>query len=411
MSPHTHAGPLKNIKILDFTNLLPGPYATMLMADMGAEVVRVESPNRPDLVKLLPPFFKKQSYAHLSLNRNKKSLALDLFNDQGQAVIHKLVQEYDIVIEQFRPGIMQKIGLDYVSLKKINPKIIYCSITGYGQTGPYKNKAGHDINYLAVSGLASYSGKKSTGPVLSGTQIADLAAGSQHAVMAILAAIIERNETSIGQYLDISMADGVFSLNALSGAVALATAESPELESELLNGGSCYDYYQTADHQYLSVGILEEKFALRFFDVLGHPDWLCSFQGSVEERSALKTAIQDLIAEHDLAYWTELFEAVDCCVEPVLTILEASQHPLFVSRNMCMDIALDNKTQVKQIAPAIKFSEQVLRKQCGRLLGEDSLDIMMALNYPQHHIQQLIENKVIFCATQNKQLHDREDDK
>lgn len=199
--------PLAGLKILDFTTLLPGPYATQLLADMGAEVLRVESPTRPDLVKLMPPFVGDKSCrvsaAHATLNRNKQSISIDLKHEDAKEIIHKLVREYDVVIEQFRPGVMQRLGLDYNSLKKIQQKLIYCSITGYGQTGPLKDRAGHDINYLALSGLASFSGRKETGPVLSGTQIADIAGGSHHAVMAIMAAHIQRMTTNEGQYLDI----------------------------------------------------------------------------------------------------------------------------------------------------------------------------------------------------------------
>ena len=156
--------PLNGLKILDFTTLLPGPYATQLLADMGAEVIRIESPTRPDLVKFMPPMVGEGKYkvsaAHASLNRNKQCIAIDLKCEEAKDIIHRLIKEYDIVIEQFRPNVMKRLGLDYASLKKIQPKLIYCSITGYGQTGPLKDRAGHDINYLALSGLASYSGRK-----------------------------------------------------------------------------------------------------------------------------------------------------------------------------------------------------------------------------------------------------------
>ena len=147
-------GPLSQLRILDFSTLLPGPYATMILADMGADVIRVESPTRPDLLRVSPPMLDERSFAHLSINRNKRSIALNLKSAKAQGIIHKLLQSYDVVVEQFRPGVMARLGLDYEALKAINPHLIYCSITGYGQTGPNKDKAGHDINYLALSGLA-----------------------------------------------------------------------------------------------------------------------------------------------------------------------------------------------------------------------------------------------------------------
>ena len=230
--------PLAGLKVLDFTTLLPGPYATQLLADMGAEVLRIESPTRPDLVKFMPPFVgkgkEKVSAAHATLNRNKQSMTLDLKNDNAKEIVHKLLQEYDIVIEQFRPGVMQRLGLDFASLQKIQPKLIYCSITGYGQTGPLKDRAGHDINYLALSGLASFSGRADTGPVLSATQIADVAGGSHNAVMAILAAVIQRSTTGAGQHLDISMSDAALALTTMFGSNAIASGEDPSCGKEML---------------------------------------------------------------------------------------------------------------------------------------------------------------------------------
>ncbi|KZZ35035.1 CaiB/BaiF CoA-transferase family protein, partial [Oleiphilus sp. HI0117] len=274
--------PLKGIKILDFTTLLPGPYATQLLADMGAEVVRVESPTRPDLLKLLPPMVGKVSASHASVNRNKKTIAVDLKHESAKEIVHKLVSEFDIVIEQFRPGVMARLGLDYEALVKFQSKLIYCSITGYGQTGPLKDRAGHDINYLALSGLASFSGRKETGPTLSATQVADIAGGSHHAVMAILAAVIERASTGKGQHLDISMSDAALALNTMFGANALVSGKDPACGEEMLNGGLFYDYYQTADGKYISVGSLEPNFAMVLLSTLG----LTAYQNKIADQRA-----------------------------------------------------------------------------------------------------------------------------
>ena len=200
---------LKGLKVLDFSTLLPGPFATLYLADLGAEVIHVESPTRPDLIRLLPPYANGQATAHSYLNRNKQSIALDLKDPHNIASIKQKISEFDIVIEQFRPGVMQRLGLDYQSLAAINPRLIYCSITGYGQTGLYKDKAGHDINYLALSGIAGHSGRQDSGPPPMGIQIADVAGGSLHAVIGILSAVIERQRSGQGQYIDISMTDCV----------------------------------------------------------------------------------------------------------------------------------------------------------------------------------------------------------
>jgi len=216
-------GPLKGLKILDFTTLLPGPYATMLLADLGAKVLRMESPTRPDILRGLPPMAGEDnpvSAAHATINRNKKSLALNLKDPRAGEIVRRLLAEYDVILEQFRPGIMEKLGLGYESLKQTREDLIYCSITGYGQTGPLKDRAGHDINYLALSGLASHSGRADSGPSLAGTQVADIAGGSHHAAMAILAAAYRRQQSGEGSRIDISMTDCAFALNAISGANA-----------------------------------------------------------------------------------------------------------------------------------------------------------------------------------------------
>ena len=213
------AGPLQGLKILDFTTLLPGPYATLMLADMGAEVLRVVSGTRLDLTTLLPPFVGKENISAILayLGRGKKSLTLNLKDLRALKIVHQLLGEYDIVIEQFRPGVMAKFGLDYPVLKERHPGLIYCSLTGYGQTGPMADRAGHDINYLARSGLMAYSGREETGPLLTGMQIADIAAGSNNSVIGILAAVIHRQQTGEGQYLDVAMTDGVMAFNAMVG--------------------------------------------------------------------------------------------------------------------------------------------------------------------------------------------------
>src|SRR5690554_4317865 len=196
----TMAGPLNTLKILDFSTLLPGPYATMMLADMGAEVLRVEAPDRVDLAKVMPPFDGKFSTTFSYLSRGKQTLQLNLKQPESVEKVKELVKDYDIVVEQFRPGVMDRLGIGYETLKAINPRLIYCAITGYGQTGPYKNRPGHDINYLALAGVASYTGRPEQGPLPLGIQVADIAGGSMHALVGLLAAVIERQQSNLGQF-------------------------------------------------------------------------------------------------------------------------------------------------------------------------------------------------------------------
>jgi alpha-methylacyl-CoA racemase len=390
--------PLKGLKVLDFTTLLPGPYATQLLADMGAEVLRIESPKRPDLLKLMPPIVGKVSAAHATINRNKKSLALDLKHPEAKAIIHALVSEYDIIIEQFRPGVMARLGLDYDSFKGIQPKLIYCSITGYGQTGPLQNKAGHDINYLALSGLASYSGRKDTGPVLSGTQVAYIAGGSHHAVMAILAAVIERTNTGKGQYLDISMSDAALALNTMFSANTLVNQKDPGYGTEMLNGGLFYDYYKTSDGRYLSIGSLEPNFAIPLMKHLELEQFISKLADQSEEcQGEIKQAISSKIYEKDFSYWCNDFAHLDLCVEGVLTITEAINHPHFLERNMLCYAVNNESEEILQINSALPFKSQAKYKS-GAALGANTYEILKSLSYTSEAIDGLLKSG---CVLQN----------
>jgi alpha-methylacyl-CoA racemase len=331
----TMAGPLNALKILDFSTLLPGPYATMMLADMGAEVLRVEAPDRVDLAKVMPPFDGKFSTTFSYLSRGKQTLQLNLKQPESVERVKELVKDYDIVVEQFRPGVMDRLGIGYETLKAINPNLIYCAITGYGQTGPYKDRAGHDINYLAISGVASHCGRADSGPPPMGIQVADVAGGSHHAVMGILAAVIQRQQTGQGAFIDISMTDAAFALNAMAGAAALAGGQPQKPEGGMLNGGTFYDYYQTSDGRWLSVGSLEPQFSARLCDTLGLSE-IKSFALSQnpEHQQKLKDAIKEKIGAKTFADWRATFAEVDACVEPVLTIEEAAEHPQIKARRM-----------------------------------------------------------------------------
>lgn len=348
--------PLNSLKVLDFSTLLPGPFATMILADMGAEVLTIQALDRVDLVRTMPPFDGNLATAYSLLSRGKKVLPLNLKDPSATALVKKLVADYDIVVEQFRPGVMDRLGLDYKTLRAINPGLIYCAITGYGQTGPYRHRAGHDINYLALSGVASHCGRKSGGPPPMGIQIADIAGGSHHAVMGILAAVIQRQQTGQGVFIDISMTDAAFALNAMAGAAALAGGTDQKPEQTLLNGGSFYDYYQTSDNRWLSIGSLEPQFSKRLFDTLELPELAALAQSpKTEDQQCLKEALTARIVEYTLAHWQALFEHQDACVEPVLSIAEAANHPQIKSRGLVRDVDRGDGVMQKQIGSPIRF--------------------------------------------------------
>ncbi|WP_223529581.1 CaiB/BaiF CoA transferase family protein [Pseudomonas sp. BF-B-26] len=390
-------GPLASLKVLDFSTLLPGPFASLLLADMGAEVLRIESPTRMDLLRVLPPHDQGVSASHAYLNRNKRSLALDLKQPEALELIKQLLQDYDIVLEQFRPGVMERLGLGYEALKAINPKLIYVSITGYGQTGPYKDRAGHDINYLALAGLASYTGHADSGPLPLGMQVADIAGGSLHGVIGLLAAVIARQQTGQGQHLDVSMTDCVFSLNAMAGAGYLACGEEPGREAQMLNGGSFYDYYRSRDGRWFSVGSLEPAFMKQLCAALGLEE-LETLGLSPEPalQKALKNALRIEFETHDFAELCALFATLDACVEPVLSLSEAVRHPQLKARALVTEVPRGDGTTQAQMACPLKFSQGLPEpRHIGAAIGQHTDQVLEELGYSAERIEALRRAKVV----------------
>ncbi|HBO9618758.1 TPA: CoA transferase [Pseudomonas aeruginosa] len=384
-------GPLSSLKVLDFSTLLPGSFASLLLADMGADVLRVESPGRMDLVRVLPPHVDGTSASHAYLNRNKRSIGLDLKRQGAREVVLELVREYDIVLEQFRPGVMDKLGVGYEALKAANPRLIYVAITGYGQTGPYRERAGHDINYLALAGVASYTGRRERGPLPLGVQLADLAGGSLHGVMGLLAAVIHRQQTGEGQFVDISMTDCAFSLNGMAGAGYLAAGVEPEMEALALNGGSFYDYYRTRDGRWFSVGSLEPQFMQQFCAAIGRPELAArGLSPKPEEQRALKREIEMEFEKRDFAEWQAVFAALDACVEPLLPLSEALEHPQLQARGLVARVPLADGGSQAQMACPIKFSAGLpAPRHIGAALGADTVAVLEGLGYSAERIAEL----------------------
>ncbi|MCE5265582.1 MAG: CoA transferase [Deltaproteobacteria bacterium] len=384
------SGPLKGLKILDFTTLLPGPYATMTLSDLGADVLRVVSGSRPDLAAFLPPFLPgtNLSCAIAYLGRGKRCMALNLKDSRAIAIVRRLVAEHDIVIEQFRPGVMAKLGLDYESLKAANPGLIYCSLTGYGQTGPMRNRAGHDINYLARAGIISYSGRKATGPCLSGIQIADVASGSNHAVIGILAAVVHRQATGEGQYVDVSMTDGAVAFNALFAAAYLVDGTETCCEEGVLNGGSLYDFYEAKDGKFLSFGGLEPQFFAAFCETIGRPDLIA---GGVipPDLPRVKEKIREVMKSKTRDEWIALFAKVDACVEPVLSLGEALRDAQVEARGMVVEVEAPGCGTVRQPGHPISYSATPpAYGPAGVASGVHTREVLLGLGYREAEIDE-----------------------
>ena len=385
------AGPLSTLKVLDFSALLPGPFGTLVLADLGADVLRVESPTRPDMVRMLPPMDDGISAVHGYLNRSKRSVAVDLKKPEGVEVIRRLVQDYDIVVEQFRPGVMDRLGVGYEALRAINPGLIYCSITGYGQTGPYRDRAGHDLNYLSIAGMTGYNGRRDSGPAPMAFQVADVAGGSCHAVMAILAAVIHRQVTGEGQHIDISMTDAAFSLHALTAPPALVGGEDPQLERTQLNGGSFYDCYETRDGRWFSVAGIEPQFFMQFCQAIGRPDLAGKGLAMAPEIVAeVKAGIAEAMKQKDYSEWLDIFAAIDACVEPVLSLSEACEHPQLKARDMIVEVPAGEGRTQRQVASPIRFSvSQPEYRFTGARLGAHTAEVLSVQGFSEEDIAAL----------------------
>lgn len=332
------ADALRGIRVLDLSRLLPGPYLTMVLADMGADVVKVEDPKLGDYLRAFPPGKGGMSGRFLAINRGKRSLALDLKAAPARDAFLKMVEQADVVVESFRPGVMDKLGIGYAALAAKNPKIILCSISGFGQTGPYVERAGHDLNYIALAGVLAMTGPAGGAPQMPGVQIADLAGGALWGATAILGALVGRERNGKGAHLDISMTEGSLALLAAELGNLFCGAK-PTRGTEMLNGAAaCYAVYRTKDDRYLSVGALEPKFWIALNQAIGRTPNVGEIVGGADQQAKTREELQAIFATKTAAEWTAYFADKDCLVEPVLEPEEVVEHPLHRAREVFFEI-------------------------------------------------------------------------
>ena len=372
-------GPLAGIRILDLTRLLPGPVTTLHLADLGAEVIKIEDPQVGDYARTLGTGQGEDSAYFRMINRNKQGLRLDLKKPEGVEVFMRLAREADVIIESFRPGVMDKLGVGYAVIAAVNPKIAYCSISGYGQDGPYKDLAGHDINYLGYAGVLDQIGSAGGNPAIPNFQIADLLGGAMTAAMGILAVVIEAQRTGQGRYIDVSMTDSVLAHTYFAMLRLNDAGQSAPRGTDLLSGGlPCYATYRCADGKHMAVGALEGKFWKTACEVLGHPDWL-----KRQWDASLRGELAELFATRPRDEWASLFAAVDCCITPILSPEEALANEQILARKMVVQ-----EDGLTQFAPPLKMSGfEFSIRQAAPKSGEHNASILAAAGYSADEIQ------------------------
>ena len=323
---------MEGIRVLDFTTLLPGPLATLILAEAGARVIKIERPGRGDEMRSYEPKFGTDSVNFALLNRGKESLEVDLKAREAGELLRRLVEDADVLVEQFRPGVMQRLGLGYDAVAEINPRLVYCSISGYGKEGPRAGVAAHDLNYVSETGLLGLTAGSDGAPVLPQALIADIGGGAYPAVINILLALLERERTGEGAYLDVSMSENIFTFLYWAIGNGTAIGEWPEAGNDLVTGGSPrYNIYRTADGRYVAAAPLEERFWRNFCDILGLEEPL---RDDSRDSEATKAAVAERIASLSADHWRERFEGEDVCCTVVRSIREALEDEHFKARGV-----------------------------------------------------------------------------
>lgn len=374
--------PLQGIRILDLTRLLPGPFITQLLADMGAEVIKVETPLAGDYARLAPPEMGLGGLFEM-INQGKKSISINYRNPRGRDVFLKLVAKADVIIESFRPGTAERMKIDFETLRVIKPNLIYCALSGYGQSGPLSKRAGHDLNYSALSGALSLNAREGEGPHVYGLTVADLS-GAMLAGLAVLSAIIGRQKSGEGAYLDVALLDGILSwMIPLAGAAYFSGYPVTGGTLPLQGGLACYNVYETADGKYISLGALESTFWGDFCKVTGRNDLLPR-----QFDRAIKDEVAAIFKGQTLADWLEAFSGSDGCVEPVLAFDEALAHPQVRARGFVRE---ENGRPVGLNSPFAYGSDEV-RPAPG--LGEHTLAVLSEILSAQE-LDELSQSGVI----------------
>jgi crotonobetainyl-CoA:carnitine CoA-transferase CaiB-like acyl-CoA transferase len=399
--------PLEGVRVLDLSRLLPGGFCSLLLADFGAEVLKVEDTGAGDYIRWAPPYYdgaqhSARSALFLSLNRNKRSIRIDLKNEAGREVLLRLVRNYDVVLESFRPGVLDRLGVGYGRMREENPGLVYCAISGYGQTGPKRNASGHDMNYLGLIGLLGLTGERGGAPVQAAGQIADLGGGALMAAFGIMAALRERDGglnqpgSGQGQLVDVSMADGALSWLAMVAGQYFADGVVPRRGEQMLAGSViCYRPYECTDG-WVTLGALEPKFWQAWCRGVGREDLIeKQFERPGSEAHG---QVSEVFMGRPRAYWERFATEHDCCLEPVLEMDEALASELVGEREMV--VALDQpgvEGGVRQLGIPVKLDRTPgeHNRLPGPGLGEHTGEVLRAAGYTDEQVAELLEQGAV----------------
>jgi crotonobetainyl-CoA:carnitine CoA-transferase CaiB-like acyl-CoA transferase len=393
-------GPLGGVRVLDLSRLLPGGFCSLLLADFGAEVLKVEDTGMGDYVRWAPPYYEgaddsAKSALYLALNRGKRSVRVNLKEERGREVLLRLARDYDVLLESFRPGVLDRLGVGYERLREENPGLVYCAITGYGQDGPFRDRSGHDMNYLGLVGLLGLTGEGDGPPVQAAGQIADVGGGAQMAAFGILAALRERDRTGQGQLVDVSMSDGALSWLALVAGRYFAEERAPERgDLELAGSLICYRPYACSDG-WVTLGALEPKFWQAWCRGVGREDLIeRQFERPGSDAHA---EVERIFLERTRDEWQAFASEHDCCLEPVLGLDEALDSELVRAREMVVELDQPGAERpVRQLGVPIKMSRTPGGVQGpGPALGEHTDEVLAAAGYSTDEIEALKESGAV----------------
>lgn len=385
------AKPLAGVRVLDLTRLLPGAMATLHLADMGADVVKIEDTDAGDYSRTMGRVREGMSDSFRMLNRNKRAMRLDLKQARGREAFLRLAGRADVVVESFRPGVAARLGVGYDAVSAVNPRIVYCSISGYGQDGPYAQRAGHDINYTGYAGIGDQIGTAES-PVVPNFQIADLLGGALVPAMGILAALLDARSSGKGRHVDVAMTDAALAHAVFPLLGFLERGKSPRRGTGMLDGGlACYNVYRTKDGRFMAVGALERKFWSALCDILGCPELEEKHIVYGAEAGPVKDRLTKIFAARTQRDWTEVFAGADCCVSPILAIDEALADEQLRARKMILE-----ENGLTQFALPLKLSEfefGIERKAPGA--GEHTEELLREAGYGDAEIAKLRAEGVI----------------